>query len=152
MYIILSFVVLLHVSLMTQAVELPRIQSAAANTKRALNDLANVLGSAVNSLRPRNSCPPVWSEISTTLTEQFLANGQCTDAARAAIRAAFHDWFVSIHSSTSFRRDSHSIKFQWCLRRFPDPCRRMLKLGKYRPRSSLRQSSNPRPGKERRRC
>jgi hypothetical protein len=35
----------------------------------------------------------VWSEISTPLTAQFLADGQCTDAARAAIRSAFHDCF-----------------------------------------------------------
>ncbi|KAF2744320.1 class II peroxidase [Sporormia fimetaria CBS 119925] len=40
-----------------------------------------------------NSCPIVWTEISTTLTQLFLAEGQCTDAARAAIRAAFHDCF-----------------------------------------------------------
>ncbi|KAH7411772.1 heme peroxidase [Phaeosphaeria sp. MPI-PUGE-AT-0046c] len=39
------------------------------------------------------SCPAVWSEISTALTAQFLADGQCTDAARAAIRASFHDCF-----------------------------------------------------------
>lgn len=38
-------------------------------------------------------CPPIWSQISATLTEQFSANGECTDAARAAIRAAFHDCF-----------------------------------------------------------
>ncbi|KAH7089834.1 heme peroxidase [Paraphoma chrysanthemicola] len=40
-----------------------------------------------------NTCPPVWGEISTTLTAQFLADGECTDAARAAIRGAFHDCF-----------------------------------------------------------
>ncbi|KAF2826499.1 heme peroxidase [Ophiobolus disseminans] len=39
------------------------------------------------------ACPAVWSEISTTLTAQFLADGQCTDAARAAIRGSFHDCF-----------------------------------------------------------
>jgi hypothetical protein len=39
------------------------------------------------------SCPAVWNNISSTLTEQFLADGQCTDAARAAIRASFHDCF-----------------------------------------------------------
>ncbi|KAF2280551.1 heme peroxidase [Westerdykella ornata] len=39
------------------------------------------------------SCPPVWDEISATLTREYLANGQCTDAARGAIRAAFHDCF-----------------------------------------------------------
>ncbi|OSS47927.1 hypothetical protein B5807_06404 [Epicoccum nigrum] len=38
-------------------------------------------------------CPAVWTQISAQLTEQFLADGQCTDAARAAIRSAFHDCF-----------------------------------------------------------
>lgn len=42
---------------------------------------------------PGGACPPIWSQISTTLTQQFSANGQCTDPARAAIRAAFHDCF-----------------------------------------------------------
>jgi hypothetical protein len=38
-------------------------------------------------------CPAVWTQISSQLTEQFLADGQCTDAARAAIRSSFHDCF-----------------------------------------------------------
>lgn len=60
----------------------------------------NAVGNTVNSiLNPGNgatpaSCPAVWNNISTTLTGVFLADGQCTDAARAAIRAAFHDWYV----------------------------------------------------------
>lgn len=40
-----------------------------------------------------DTCPAVWKEISTQLTAQFLADGECTDAARAAIRASFHDCF-----------------------------------------------------------
>lgn len=37
-------------------------------------------------------CPPVWHEISSDLTKQFLGpDGDCNDNARAAIRAAFHD-------------------------------------------------------------
>lgn len=48
---------------------------------------------ANNIFGRQKQCPAVWSEISTTLTAQFLADGQCTDAARAAIRAAFHDCF-----------------------------------------------------------
>ena len=38
-------------------------------------------------------CPDIWTQISKTLTQQFLGDGQCTDAARAAIRASFHDCF-----------------------------------------------------------
>jgi hypothetical protein len=72
--------------------------SIPASSKRAL---ATILGS-VNGLvsgflgggnQDTDICPPVWSEISTALTAQFLADGQCTDAARAAIRASFHDCF-----------------------------------------------------------
>lgn len=40
-----------------------------------------------------SECPAIWTQISATLTQQFSANGECTDAARAAIRAAFHDCF-----------------------------------------------------------
>lgn len=37
-------------------------------------------------------CPPVWHNISSDLTKQFLgSDGYCNDDARAAIRAAFHD-------------------------------------------------------------
>ncbi|KAF2855130.1 class II peroxidase [Plenodomus tracheiphilus IPT5] len=64
----------------------------ADSSKRTLTSLLNW----ARSILPRNepaSCPPVWTNISTTLTEQFLADGQCTDAARAAIRSAFHDCF-----------------------------------------------------------
>lgn len=97
MYIILSFVAVLYVACTAQAFGIPSIESAATNSRRALNELAGVIGNAVNSLQPRtNSCPPVWSEISATLSEQFLADGKCTDAARAAIRAAFHDWYAFI--------------------------------------------------------
>ncbi|KAF2033407.1 heme peroxidase [Setomelanomma holmii] len=53
-----------------------------------LHDLYIIWGN-----QPGATCPAVWNEISTTLTAQFLADGQCTDAARAAIRGAFHDCF-----------------------------------------------------------
>ncbi|PSN60262.1 heme peroxidase [Corynespora cassiicola Philippines] len=59
---------------------------AASSTATALQFSHNLFGR-------QGTCPPVWKEISTTLTAQFLADGQCTDAARAAIRAAFHDCF-----------------------------------------------------------
>jgi hypothetical protein len=37
-------------------------------------------------------CPAVWTQISQDLTKMFLqADGQCNDAARAAVRAVFHD-------------------------------------------------------------
>lgn len=42
---------------------------------------------------PAQECPAVWTQISSTLTQQFLGDGQCTDAARAAIRSSFHDCF-----------------------------------------------------------
>lgn len=47
----------------------------------------------VISLFPRKApgCPAIWNTISTDLTSSFIAGGQCTDMARAAIRYAFHD-------------------------------------------------------------
>ncbi|KAL6154430.1 hypothetical protein ACJBU6_07694 [Exserohilum turcicum] len=68
-----------------------------AQKKRTLSGILGVL----EGLLPKPSsppaqggtCPPIWTQISATLTQQFSANGQCTDAARAAIRAAFHDCF-----------------------------------------------------------
>ncbi|KAF2119143.1 heme peroxidase [Lophiotrema nucula] len=65
---------------------------AAASTAKAFQ-FSEVAAAASDIKRSRASCPAVWSDISTTLTAQFLADGQCTDAARAAIRGAFHDCF-----------------------------------------------------------
>lgn len=45
-----------------------------------------------SSILVTKECPPVWANISSDLTTQFLgSDGLCTDDARAAIRAAFHD-------------------------------------------------------------
>ncbi|EAT90802.1 hypothetical protein SNOG_01153 [Parastagonospora nodorum SN15] len=68
----------------------PHIQSEESSACLAwLNDM--LTKTRVN--KGQETCPPVWKEISTALTAQFLADGQCTDAARAAIRASFHDCF-----------------------------------------------------------
>ena len=42
---------------------------------------------------PGGGCPAVWTQVSKDLTAIFLSGGQCTDDARAAIRAVFHDCF-----------------------------------------------------------
>lgn len=39
------------------------------------------------------SCPAVWTQVSSSLTNLFLTGGVCNDDARAAIRAVFHDCF-----------------------------------------------------------
>ena len=65
---------------------------AATHSKRTIDTLVGWTRGIFNP-QPAASCPAVWSQISTTLTAQFLADGQCTDAARAAIRASFHDCF-----------------------------------------------------------
>lgn len=41
----------------------------------------------------RGNCPAIWTTITADLTAIFLdqSTGECTDAARSAIRAAFHD-------------------------------------------------------------
>lgn len=41
----------------------------------------------------KSSCPAVWTYISKELTGMFVSGGTCTDAARASIRAVFHDCF-----------------------------------------------------------
>jgi hypothetical protein len=68
-----------------------------ANTKRSVESMLGWLHDMLNNngikKEEQSECPAVWTEISTTLTAQFLADGQCTDAARAAIRASFHDCF-----------------------------------------------------------
>jgi hypothetical protein len=72
----------------------PAPVSAPATPKRALGNILgqfrNILGGGKQSTP---ACPAVWTQISSTLTQQFLADGQCTDAARAAIRSSFHDCF-----------------------------------------------------------
>jgi hypothetical protein len=68
---------------------------SAPNTKRAVRNLFSWISDMFNKkpAAATSTCPAVWNEISTALTAQFLADGECTDAARAAIRAAFHDCF-----------------------------------------------------------
>lgn len=55
--------------------------------------LSNIFGGGGGNNDDPSECPAIWTQISATLTQQFSANGECTDAARAAIRAAFHDCF-----------------------------------------------------------
>jgi hypothetical protein len=43
--------------------------------------------------RQAAACPQVWYDISGELNGIFLSDGQCNDAARAAIRGVFHDCF-----------------------------------------------------------
>ena len=68
--------------------------SPAPTEKRALGRILGLVGNILGiNKESTEACPAVWSQISSTLTEQFLADGQCTDAARAAIRSSFHDCF-----------------------------------------------------------
>ena len=72
------------------------VESATTHTKRGINSMFGWLNDMLTKTginKGQATCPPVWKEISTALTAQFLADGQCTDAARAAIRASFHDCF-----------------------------------------------------------
>lgn len=87
MYISTSLTTILAVTSTAQAFQLSDVAIAASEVKRSVSDAAS------NLFARQGSCPDVWKDISSTLTEQFLADGQCTDAARAAIRAAFHDCF-----------------------------------------------------------
>ncbi|KAF1939197.1 heme peroxidase [Clathrospora elynae] len=65
-------------------------------TETPTRGLSSIFGSFAGSFglgKQGAACPAVWTQISTTLTAQFLADGQCTDAARATIRSSFHDCF-----------------------------------------------------------
>ncbi|KAF1844860.1 class II peroxidase [Cucurbitaria berberidis CBS 394.84] len=91
MYIRSIFVTTLAATSTARALNLAEgANSAAGSSKRALGSVVNWTRGIFNR---QTTCPAVWSEISTNLTAQFLADGQCTDAARAAIRSAFHDCF-----------------------------------------------------------
>ena len=59
----------------------------------AVGAVGGVVNGILGNNKASGECPAVWTQISAQLTEQFLANGQCTDAARAAIRSSFHDCF-----------------------------------------------------------
>jgi hypothetical protein len=92
MYISPLLVTALVATSTTQAFDIAEgAHSAVTHTKRTVGTIMNWVNGMIG--RNSNTCPAVWSEISTTLTAQFLADGQCTDAARAAIRGAFHDCF-----------------------------------------------------------
>jgi hypothetical protein len=50
----------------------------AVHTKRSLTSVLNLVNSMFNRPGQPVACPAVWNEISTALTAQFLADGQCT--------------------------------------------------------------------------
>lgn len=99
MYVSHIFLAALAASNTAQAFNI--VEDANAATTHTKRGIANIFGWFSNMLRntpfqkqeQESECPAVWSEISTILTAQFLSDGQCTDAARAAIRASFHDCF-----------------------------------------------------------
>lgn len=94
MYIRNVFVAVLATAGTSQAFDVfKEVRSVADTSKRTLESLFNSARSIIDRGDKTAACPAVWIEISTTLTAQFLADGQCTDAARAAIRGAFHDCF-----------------------------------------------------------
>jgi hypothetical protein len=97
MYVSHIFVTALAATSTAQAFNVAdEAHSAARHTKRTVRTMLSWLTNMLTNngaKKEEASCPAVWSEISTALTAQFLADGQCTDAARAAIRASFHDCF-----------------------------------------------------------
>ncbi|KAJ4289880.1 hypothetical protein N0V90_011213 [Kalmusia sp. IMI 367209] len=87
MYISTPLVTVLTAAGIAQALQLSDITITVAEKRGLASKLLEGI------FQRKDSCPPVWKDISSTLTQQFLADGQCTDAARAAIRSAFHDCF-----------------------------------------------------------
>ncbi|KAH8631758.1 heme peroxidase [Alternaria alternata] len=67
---------------------------APVQEKRTIGRILGLFGGLFGGNKePAQECPAIWTQISSTLTQQFLGDGQCTDAARAAIRSSFHDCF-----------------------------------------------------------
>jgi hypothetical protein len=94
MYISNIFVTALAATSTAQGFNLKEeAHNAGEVSKRTLGKIFGVLSGLMGINKPSETCPAVWSQISTQLTAQFLADGQCTDAARAAIRSSFHDCF-----------------------------------------------------------
>jgi hypothetical protein len=63
--------------------------AASAISFPSLDDLSSSLTDVIN--RRQSGCPAVWNKVSAELTNMFLADGQCNDDARAAIRLNFHE-------------------------------------------------------------
>jgi hypothetical protein len=94
MYISTSFVAILATAISAQALQSSDGQTSPLEPRQGTRGLlSGIIGTFRQLTDRQTTCPPVWNEISTTLTAQFLGDGECTDAARAAIRAAFHDCF-----------------------------------------------------------
>lgn len=94
MYISNIFVTALAATGTAQAFDIrEEVHSVGEVSKRTLGNIFGVLNGLLGINKQSAECPAVWTQISAQLTQQFLADGQCTDAARAAIRSSFHDCF-----------------------------------------------------------
>ncbi|KAF3034768.1 hypothetical protein E8E12_000863 [Didymella heteroderae] len=94
MYISNIFVTALAATSTAQAFNVrDEAHKAGEVSKRAFGNIFGMLNGFLGINKQSAECPAVWTQISAQLTEQFLADGQCTDAARAAIRSSFHDCF-----------------------------------------------------------
>lgn len=94
MYISNIFVTALAATSTAQAFDIrDEIHNAGVVSKRTFGNIFGMLSGLLGGNKQSAQCPAVWTQISAQLTEQFLADGQCTDAARAAIRSSFHDCF-----------------------------------------------------------
>ncbi|KAF2649115.1 class II peroxidase [Lophiostoma macrostomum CBS 122681] len=45
------------------------------------------------AVKRQSTCPSVWTDVASDLQSTFVSDSTCTDAARQAIRLAFHDCF-----------------------------------------------------------
>jgi hypothetical protein len=94
MYISNVFVTALAAAGTAQAFDIKEeAHNAGELSKRMFGNIFGMLDGFLGNNKQSAECPAVWTQISAQLTEQFLADGQCTDAARAAIRSSFHDCF-----------------------------------------------------------
>jgi len=79
MYLSNIFVTALAATTTVHAFDITKeANSVSAHTKRTWMSVLNLVNSMFNRPGQSAACPAVWSEISTALTAQFLADGQCT--------------------------------------------------------------------------
>ncbi|TID24922.1 class II peroxidase [Venturia nashicola] len=89
-----SLTILALAATSVQAINFPSFPSLSLRATNTTAD-ADALGDSASAEADRTAgrCPAVWTSISRELTGMFVAEGTCTNDARASIRAVFHDCF-----------------------------------------------------------
>lgn len=95
-----TLVALSITAITTQALPFSNLASSVTHLTRAMF--------TSRSNGKRAACPAVWTNISSVLTADFVNSGQCSDDARGAVRAAFHDCFNGACDGSIFLAGEYS--------------------------------------------